>query len=123
MLQANYNGLRNENTELQKRSQQMGENAARQDLRTQQVAEELVEARSMSESLRNENANAKAEKDLWKRIETRMTEDNKSLMDERSRLNKLVSDLQNLQNERELSDSETRRRLQGRVEGSRDRAC
>ena len=116
MLQANYNGLRNENTELQKRSQQMAENAAKQDLRTQQVAEELVEARSMSESLRNENANAKAEKELWKRIETRMTEDNKSLMDERSRLNKLVSDLQNLQNERELSDSETRRRLQGRVE-------
>lgn len=116
MLQANYNGLRSENTELQRRSQQMAENAAKQDLRTQQVAEELVEARSLSDSLRNENANAKAEKELWKRIETRMTEDNKSLMDERSRLNKLVSDLQNLQNERELSDSETRRRLQGRVE-------
>lgn len=117
MLQANFNGLRSENQELQKRSQQMAENAAKQDLRTQQVAEELVEARSMAESLRNENANSKAEKDLWKRIEARLTEDNKNLMDERSRLNKLVSDLRNLQNERELSDSETRRRLQTRVEG------
>lgn len=117
MLQANYNGLRSENMELQKRSQQMAENAAKQDLRTQQVAEELVEARSMSESLRHENANAKAEKELCKRIEARLTDDNRSLMDERSRLNKLVSDLQNLQNERELSDSEARRRLQGRVEG------
>ncbi|KAK5174053.1 Protein mlp1 [Saxophila tyrrhenica] len=116
MLQANYNSLRGEGQELQKRSQQMAENAAKQDLRTQQVAEELVEARSMSESLRNENANVKAEKELWKRIEARLTEDNKSLMDERSRLNKLVTDLQNLQNERELSDSESRRRLQGRVE-------
>ena len=71
----------------------------------------------MAESLRNENANAKAEKELWKRIEARLTDDNKGLMDERSRLNKLVADLQSLQNERELSDSESRRRLQSRVEG------
>ena len=116
MLQANFDGLRTENQEMQKRSQQLSENAAKQDLRTQQVAEELVEARSMAESLRNESANAKAEKELWKRIESRLTEDNKSLIDERSRLNKLVTDLQTLQNERELSDSETRRRLQNRVE-------
>ncbi|KAF2171827.1 hypothetical protein M409DRAFT_18060 [Zasmidium cellare ATCC 36951] len=116
MLQSNYSALRNENGELQKRSQHMAEQAAKQDLRTQQVAEELVEARSMAESLRNENANTKAEKDLWKRIEARLTEDNKNLMEERSRLNKLVTDLQNLQNERELSESENRRRLQGRAE-------
>ena len=116
MLQSNYAALRNENTELQKRNQSTAENAAKQDLRTQQVAEDLVEARSMTESLRSENANAKAEKELWKRIEARLTEDNKGLTEERSRLNKLVADLQNLQNERELADSESRRRLQGRSE-------
>jgi nucleoprotein TPR len=116
MLQSNYNAIRNENSELQKRSQGLSENAARQDLRTQQVAEELVEARSLADSLRNENANAKAEKELWKRIESRLTEDNKGLLDERSRLNKLVSDLQSLQNERELAESESRRRLQTRIE-------
>jgi nucleoprotein TPR len=116
MLQANYNSQRIENSELQKRSHQMAENAAKQDIKTQQAAEELVETRSLAESLRHENANGKAEKELWKRIETRLTEDNKNLMDERSRLNKLVADLQNLQNERELSESESRRRLQSRVE-------
>ncbi|KAK4545903.1 hypothetical protein LTR36_002467 [Oleoguttula mirabilis] len=116
MLQSNFTGLRNENSELTKRSRVLAENAAKQDLRTQQVAEELVEARSMAESLRHENANGKAEKELWKRIEARLTEDNRGLMDERSRLNKLVTDLQNLQNERELADSETRRRLQSRTE-------
>ncbi|KAK0984315.1 Protein mlp1 [Friedmanniomyces endolithicus] len=116
MLQGNLTATRNENQELQKRSQQMSEQAARQDLRTQQVAEELVESRSLAESLRNEGANAKAEKELWKRIEARMMEDNRSLVDERGRLNKLVTDLQNLQNERELADSESRRRLQGRTE-------
>lgn len=116
MLQSNYNALRSENSELQKRNQSLSETAARQDLRTQQVAEELVEARSLADSLRNENANGKAEKELWKRIEIRLSEDNKGLLDERSRLNKLVSDLQNLQNERELAESESKRRLQGRVE-------
>ncbi|TKA61007.1 hypothetical protein B0A55_12731, partial [Friedmanniomyces simplex] len=117
MLQGNLTATRNENQELQKRSQQMGEQAAHQDLRTQQVAEELVEARSLAESLRNEGANAKAEKELWKRMEARLMDDNRSLVDERGRLNKLVADLQNLQNERELADSESRRRLQGRTEG------
>jgi nucleoprotein TPR len=116
MLQSNFTALRNENNELQKRSQSLSENAARQDIRTQQVAEELVEARSLADSLRNENANGKAEKELWKRIESRLTEDNKSLLDERSRLNKLVADLQNLQNERELAESESRRRLQARID-------
>lgn len=116
MLQSNFAALRNENGELQKRNHSLSETAAKQDLRTQQVAEELVEARSLADSLRNENANGKAEKELWKRIEARLTEDNKGLLDERSRLNKLVSDLQNLQNERELAESETRRRLQGRVD-------
>ncbi|EME83929.1 uncharacterized protein MYCFIDRAFT_152207 [Pseudocercospora fijiensis CIRAD86] len=116
MLQSNFTALRNENNEFQKRSQQLAEQAAKQDLRTQQVAEELVEARSMVESLRNENANTKAEKELWKRIETRLNEENRTLLDDRSRLNKLVTDLQNLQNERELETSETRRRLQSRID-------
>jgi len=116
MLQSNFNALKSENGELQKQKQSLSENAARQDLRTQQVAEELVEARSLADSLRHENANGKAEKELWKRIESRLTDDNKNLLDERSRLNKLVSDLQNLQNERELAESESRRRMQGRIE-------
>ncbi|KAH8600298.1 hypothetical protein B0O99DRAFT_668268 [Bisporella sp. PMI_857] len=94
MMLANYKMLQNENTELQKRSQVLSEAAAKQDIRTQQVAEDLVEARGMVESMRNETANLKAEKKLWKEIQDRKT----------------------LQNERELSESETRRRLQSQVE-------
>jgi nucleoprotein TPR len=116
MLQSTLERMRSENNELQKRGHELSEQITRQDLRVQQVVEELAESKSMTDSLRHENANVKAEKDLWKRIEARLTEDNKSLMDERSRLNKLVADLQNLQNERELADSETRRRLQSRTE-------
>jgi nucleoprotein TPR len=116
MLHSNYTMLQNENTELQKRSQILSEAAAKQDLRTQQVAEDLIEAKGLVESMRNENSNLKAEKKLWKDIQDRLSQDNERLTNEQSRLNNLISNQQTLQNERELSDSETRRRLQAQVE-------
>jgi nucleoprotein TPR len=116
MLHSNYTMLQNENHELQKRSQTLSEAAAKQDIRTQQVAEDLVEAKGVVESMRNENANLKAEKKLWKDIQDRLSQDNESLMNERSRLNNLVANQQTLHNERELSDSEARRRLQAQAE-------
>ncbi|KAI9885371.1 MAG: hypothetical protein M1823_002843 [Watsoniomyces obsoletus] len=116
MLQANYNLLRSENFELQKRANNIAETSAKQDLRTQQVAEDLVESRGMVDSMMKEIANMKAEKDLWKRIETRMTEDNERLRNEINRINELMSHRENLQNERELSSSETRRKMQAQLE-------
>jgi nucleoprotein TPR len=116
MLHANYTMLQSENVQLQKRSQTLSEAAAKHDLRTQQVAEDLIEAKGLVESMRNENANLKAEKKLWKEIQDRLSQDNEGLMNERNRLNGLVAGQQNLLNERELAESETRRRLQGQVE-------
>ncbi|KAF6237874.1 hypothetical protein HO173_004075 [Letharia columbiana] len=112
MLQGNYVMLKNENTELQKRSQALSDTAAKQDMRVQQVAEELVEAKGLADSMRNETANLKAEKEFWKTIEKRITEDNENLLNERGRLNALNANLQTLLNEREHSDTEARRRLQ-----------
>ena len=116
MLQANYNLLQSENAELQKRANFLGETSVRQDLKTQQVAEDLVESRSLVESMLKEIANLKAEKDLWKRIEARMGEDNERLRNETSRLNELMTSRENLQNERDMSESENRRRLQIQLE-------
>ncbi|KFX89667.1 hypothetical protein O988_08551 [Pseudogymnoascus sp. VKM F-3808] len=116
MLHANYAMLQNENSELQKRSQVLSESAAKQDLRTQQVAEDLIESKGLVESMRNDIANLKAEKKLWTEIQGRLNEDNNNLMNERSQLNTLLAKQQNLQNERELTESESRRRLQTQVE-------
>ncbi len=115
MLQGNYLMLKNENVELQKRSQALSDSATKQDLRVQQVAEELVEAKGLADSMRNETANLKAERDFWKTIEKRITEDNANLLNERGRLNALNANLQNILNERELSDTEARRRLQSQA--------
>ena len=116
MLQENYGMLKTENAELQKRSQTISDNAAKQEMRTQQVAEELVEARGLAESMRNEAAHLKAEKDFWKGVEKRLNEDNANLLQEQSRLNTLTANLQNLMNEREHSDNEARRRLQVQID-------
>ncbi|KAK4219839.1 nucleo protein TPR [Rhypophila decipiens] len=116
MLESNFKAAQVENQELQKRSQILSESAAKQDMRTQQVAEDLVEARALTESLRSENANLKAEKTLWKSIQDRLSQDNENLAQERTRLNNLMSSQQSLLNERELSESETKRRLQSQVD-------
>lgn len=116
MLQANFNMLKSENAEIQKRSYTAMENAAKQELQTQHVAEELVQAKGMFESMQRESANLKAEKDLWKSVEKRLIDDNESLRNERSRLDQLNGSLQNLLKEREEADSATRRRLQENVE-------
>lgn len=108
--------LQSENNELKKRCENLQDTSAKQDMRTQQVAEELVEAKSLAESLERENANLKASRDMLKTIETRLENDNKALIEERGRLNKMISDLQNLRNEHELVESENQRRLQTRTE-------
>lgn len=116
LLQSNFNMLKSENTELQNRYSALFENANRQDLRTQQAAEDLVEAKGFVETLQRETANLKAEKDLWKSIEKRLVDDTENLRNERARLDSLNGNLQTLLNERENTDSESRRRLQASVE-------
>ena len=116
MLQANYGMLKSENEELQKRSQFFADNSAKQDLRTQQVVEDLVESKGLADSMRNELAILKAEKDFWKGVEKRITDDNARLSNERVSLNSMNASLQNLLNEKEHSDTETRRKLSMQVE-------
>jgi nucleoprotein TPR len=117
MLSGNYDLLKNENIELQKRNQHLSELQAKLDLRAQQVEEELLDAKSLADSMRNENTHLKAEKDLWKSIEDRLSRDNENLINQRAQLNASIASLQSLQNERELSDAEMRRKHTIQVEG------
>ena len=116
MLQANYNMLKNENAELQKRAYTTSEEAQNQATKVQQIGEDLVEARGLIDSLRRESANLKAEKDLWKIVEARQASDIEALRNERVRIDQLNGSLQSLLSEREQADSEQRRRLQAQAE-------
>ncbi|XP_044715102.1 TPR/MLP1/MLP2-like protein [Hirsutella rhossiliensis] len=108
--------IKAENVELQKRSQVLSETAAKQDIRTQQVAEELIEAKGLLDSMRNETANLKAEKKLWKDIQDRMSRDNEGLIEEKNRLNQILATHQNLENERSVAESEARRKAQEKID-------
>ncbi|ATY64543.1 MLP1 MLP2 [Cordyceps militaris] len=116
MLQGNYAALQTENQELQKRSRILSETAAKQDIRTQQVAEELIDAKGLLDSVRNETSNLKAEKKLWKDIQDRMSKDNEILIEEKNRLGNLLATQQSLENERNISESESRRKAQAKIE-------
>ncbi|QPH10575.1 hypothetical protein C2857_001955 [Epichloe festucae Fl1] len=116
MLQSNFVALQNENSELQRRIQALSETAVKQDIRTQQVAEELIETKGLLDSMRNETANLKAEKKLWRDIQDRMSKDNESLIEEKNRLNHLLATQQSLENERNMSESEARRKAQAKIE-------
>lgn len=115
MLHSNFVAIQSENKELQRRNQMLSESAAKQDASIQKLAEEHVEDRHMLESMRSENANLKAEKNLWKDIQERLIKDNESLNEDKSRLNELLTSQQKLQNERDLTESENKRRLEGRI--------
>jgi nucleoprotein TPR len=66
ILQGNMEMVKQESEELRKRVQKMQEQQAKQDVKVQQAAEELVDVRGFLESLRTENANLKAEKTFFK---------------------------------------------------------
>jgi len=66
ILQGNMEMAKQESDELRQRVQRMQEQQAKQDVKIQQAAEELVDVRGFVESLRTENANLKAEKALFK---------------------------------------------------------
>lgn len=115
-LNENLELVKSENSELKKRSQSLQEALSKQDIKTQQVVAELVDARSMVESVRSESSNLKAEKTIWKSVEERLTRENSDLIEERGRLNAVISNLQSLEAEHESSYSESKRRLTSQIE-------
>ncbi|KAK6538051.1 hypothetical protein TWF694_010942 [Orbilia ellipsospora] len=120
MLNGNISMMTSENRELHKRNQELSDLHARLDLRSQQIEQELVENRSMLDSIRNDNVKLKAEKDLWKNIEERLSKDNETLLSERAQLKSTINSLQAMQTEKEQLDVEAKRRLTnqlGRLEG------
>lgn len=116
MLQSNYEALQNEKTEIQKRNQTLSESAAKQDMRSQQLAADLIETKAMLDSLNSKRANLEAEKELNTTIRDRLSQDNESLSQEKARLSTLLTQQQTLLNERELSESEAKRRLSEQTE-------
>ncbi|KAF2994164.1 hypothetical protein E8E13_000912 [Curvularia kusanoi] len=115
-LEGNMKLLQSEKTTLQERYAALQDSLAKQDEKLEKAQQEALDAVARAEGLDREIVNLKASQTMWKTIEARITERNKELTDERDRLSKMVTDVQSLRNEQELSNAEVRRRLQDRVD-------
>lgn len=111
LLQDNLRFSKSEAEEIRKRSHLLQENLSKHELRTQQITEELIQTRSSLDSLISETSNLKAEKKLWKSIESRLNDENTQLLTEKSRLSTLLLNLQGLEKEREVNTNDTQTRL------------
>lgn len=105
-----------EKNTLQERYHSIQATLAKQDDKVVKAEQEAIEALSRAQGLENELANLKASQSMWQTIEARLTERNQELMTERDRLNKMVAQVQSLQNEQELKQTEKRREFQDKID-------
>jgi nucleoprotein TPR len=115
-LESTVKLLESEKNTLQERYHSIQTTLAKQDDKVVRAEQEAVDAVARVEGLEHELVNLKASQSMWKTIEARLTERTQELMDERDRLSKMVTDIQSLRNEQELTNAENRRRLQDRVD-------
>lgn len=113
--QSNLEIIRSENNEFKKRAQSLEETINKQDVRIQKLSEELYSVQSTFEDTKNQNANLKAEKSIWKSIEERLTKDNADLIEQRGRLNALIANSQQIETERSASLNEMNTRLNKQI--------
>ncbi|CAO1622195.1 unnamed protein product [Sympodiomycopsis kandeliae] len=121
-LQRSFELQRTEIPELNKRIQTQQENVARLEATSHSLSEDLLSSRKELERLRNEAANLRAERDLVKNAESRLMEENQSMVREKAGLNELLRNVQSMQNDLDRNAGEVRRRLEGQVEKLEEQA-
>jgi nucleoprotein TPR len=126
---------------LQKRNQQLQDISRRAEIEAHHSMEQLLEANSLSERLRNEAALLRAEQGLWKvsngdcrcfpaslnfysqNVEARLTAENQSLARERANINELMKQYQTMQADLERSAENDKRRLEAQVQEQDNQLC
>jgi nucleoprotein TPR len=105
---------------LTKRNQQLYDQYIRIDIECNRAQQELSEANSRVEQLRNENANLRAEKKIWESVQVRLVQENKTLSVERSHLADLMANVQRMHGDLERSGENDRRRLENQIQAMDD---
>ncbi|KAG2344469.1 hypothetical protein BDR05DRAFT_975520 [Suillus weaverae] len=105
---------------LTKRNQQLYDQYIRIDIECNRAQQELSEANSRVEQLRNDNANLRAEKKIWESVQVRLVQENKTLSVERSHLADLMANVQRMHGDLERSGENDRRRLENQIQAMDD---
>lgn len=118
---------------LTKHNQQLRDQYTRVDIKLNRATEDVLEANSRIEQLRNECANLRAEKKIWEvrsnsllcfidiysyllqSVQSRLVEENKTLAVERSHLSDLMVNVQKMHNDLERSGENDRQRLESQL--------
>ncbi|XP_006462514.1 hypothetical protein AGABI2DRAFT_71914 [Agaricus bisporus var. bisporus H97] len=101
---------------LSKRNSQLQDQWTRLDIECNRLTDDLQVANGRVEQLRNENANLRAEKDIWQGTQNRLLEENRTLSLDRSHLSDLIANVQKMHNDLERSGENDRRRLESQLQ-------
>ncbi|KXN81784.1 Nucleoprotein TPR [Leucoagaricus sp. SymC.cos] len=101
---------------LTKRNNQLQDQWTRLDIECNRLTEDLQVATGRIEQLRNENANLRAEKDIWQGTQNRLLEENRALSLDRAHLSDLIANVQKMHNDLERSGENDRRRLENQLQ-------
>ncbi|GJJ13307.1 hypothetical protein Clacol_007559 [Clathrus columnatus] len=116
MLNEAFNQRREELTNLRRRNEELLNHISRIESASHQVSEQLATTNSVVERLRHETATLKAEKELWKGIERRLTEENQSLSKEKAQLSDVMLNINRIHSELEHSVHNDKRRLESHIQ-------
>ncbi|KAG7088185.1 hypothetical protein E1B28_012203 [Marasmius oreades] len=116
MNQEAFSLHRQEVEDLNKRNAQLYDQWTRVDVECGRVTEDFRTTSARLEQMRNETSNLRAEKKIWESVQTRLTEENKTLSMERSHLSDLMSNVQKMHSDLERSGENDRRRLESQVQ-------
>ncbi|VEU20238.1 DEKNAAC101090 [Brettanomyces naardenensis] len=105
-----------ENDQLKQNSVRLQDRQAKLEARTQQLGDELLNARSAQTNLDVQLKSLSAEKSMWLSNEERIRVEMGKLTEEKGQANALVAKLQTLDSERQLQYKETIRRLNGSID-------
>ena len=128
---------------LSKRNQELYDQYTRIDIECNRVSEDLASAKGVTEQLRNECANLRAEKKIWEvschhfplhvlelnlhgvdqSVQTRLTEENRTLGIERTQLSDLMANVQRMHSDLERSNENDRRRLESQIQMLEGQTC
>lgn len=105
-----------EAAQLRERLSSINETATRQDIKIEELANNLLQARQSMEAISAENQQYKIERQIWKSSEARVLKESQDLLKERNSANDRIRELQDALDESDRKSGAKLKRLEDQTE-------
>lgn len=105
-----------EAAQLRERLTSINQTATRQDIKIEELANNLLQARQSMESVSAENQQFKIERQIWKSSESRVVKESQDFLKERNSANDRIRELQDALNESDRKAGTKLKRLEDQIE-------